>query len=194
MGEIKSAYEIALEKVNEMEEEKFSESNSLEARDNLKPLLARFYKEKIDSDELWQELKEEEPEVLREAQMLIAESLGLRTSEREFKKRKKGILAIENLKDRQNSSMLEQILNKIRSLQEKYERDRSQMEEGIKKQRQNSQMKMKPVQTRDGRTVMKMETDMDEKKKKQFNESLSRLEQQSSQMMDSLLAELKDVF
>ncbi|MFW5999728.1 MAG: hypothetical protein ACOCQC_03590 [Halanaerobiaceae bacterium] len=194
MGEIKSAYEIALEKVDEMEEEKFSQSSSLEVRENIKPLLASFYKGKIDSDELWQELQGEDSEILREAQVLIAESLGLRTSEEDLKKRKKGILAIENLKERQNSSMLEQILNKIGSLQEKYSRERKQMEERIKQQRQNSQMKMKPVRTEDGRTVMKMEADMDEEQKRQFNESLSRLEQRSSEMMDGLLAELKEAF
>ena len=192
MGEIKSAYEIAMEKVNDMDEEEFADNSNLEKREKIKPLLARFYRGKIDSDELWSELKGEEEDYLAEAQVLIADSLGLRTTDEEFKKRKRGILAIENLKNRQNSSMLEQILNQIKSLQDKYGRQREQVEEQIKQQQKNSEMKMKPVRTQDGRTVMKMENGMDENKKRQFNESLTRLEKRSAEMMDGLIAELKD--
>ena len=192
MGEIKSAYEIAMEKVNEMDEEEITGNSNLEKREKIKPLLARFYRGEIDSDELWSELKGEEEDFLEEAQVLIADSLGLRTSSEEFKKRKKGILAIENLKKRQNSSMLEQILNQIKSLQDKYGRQREQVEEQIKQQQNNSEMKMKPVRTQDGRTVMKMEKGMDENKKRQFNESLTRLEKRSAELMDGLIAELKD--
>jgi hypothetical protein len=192
---VKSAYEIAMKKAEKLDQEgKISENERMEMREELKPLLARFYKEKIDSEELWQELKEKgDNQLLAEAQAMLSESLGLRTLPEEFDRRKEGILALETLKQKQNSSVIEQILNKISSLQQKYKRKRENITEKFKKQKeQNSQMQMKPVQTKDGKTVMKMQSSVGEETRERVNKAISQLEERSDKMFTDLIEKLKE--
>lgn len=192
---MKSAYEIAMKKAEKLDQEgKTSENEKMEKREELKPLLAQFYKEKIDSEELWQELKKKnDDQLLPEAQVMLAESLGLRTLPEQFARRKEGILALETLKKKQNSSVIEQILNKISSLQQKYKRKREEITEQFEKQKeQNSQLQMKPVQTQDGKTVMQMQSSVDEETRDRVNKAITQLEERSDKMFTGLIEELKD--
>lgn len=192
---MKSAYEIAMQKAEEIDQEgKVSENEKLEKREKLKPILARFYKEKIDSEELWQELKEKDDSgLITEAQVMLSESLGLRSLPEQFKRRKEGILALETLKQRQNSSVIEQILNRMSSLQQKYKRKREDINEQFEKAKeQNSQMEMKPVQTQDGKTVMQLQSSVDEETKNRVSKAISQLEERSDKMFTDLMEELKE--
>ncbi|MDI3547460.1 MAG: hypothetical protein PWR10_1112 [Halanaerobiales bacterium] len=195
MKRIKSAFEIAMEKANQIDDHLTPEEERLVKREQLKPLLARFYKGEIDAEGLWQNLKEEQDcEVLEEAQLLLIDSLGLRTPEEQFKRRKEAILAIETLKEEQNSSFLEQILNQVHSLQEKYTRERKRINDLLEKEiKNNSQMRMRPVRTQDGKTVMKLESAIDEKTERRFKNSLTELEARSGEMFNRLLKELKGI-
>jgi len=187
--DIKSAYEIAMEKAEKID----SEAEGLDKKGELKPLLAKFFKEKIDTEDLWQELnKEYEPDQYACAQEMIIDSLGLRTTDEQLKKRKEGILAIESLKEEQNSSRLEQYMNNVSKLIKNYEQEREQMEEQIKQRlQQNSQAQMRPVQTEDGRTVMKMESGVDNDTKEQFNKMISQFEEKYSDKFNQYIEELK---
>lgn len=50
MEEIKSAYEIAMERAEEITKEADGKQSKIS---KLKPLLARFFKGKVDADSLW---------------------------------------------------------------------------------------------------------------------------------------------
>ncbi len=194
MGRIKSAYEIAMEKADQLDEK--GEEAGLEKRERLKPLMARFFKEKINAEKLWQELKGEERGLLREAQVLVLESLGLRTSSEGFEKRKQAVLAIESLKEIQKSSLIEQALEQLNMLKQQYSEDREQFEEQVKDIRErNSDVKMKPVKTKDGRTVMQLQSDIDEDTMRQFSQKLTQLEKmytdKFNQAIEALKAELE---
>lgn len=105
----------------------------------------------------------------------MAESLGLKISPEDIKKRKEGILAIESLKQDNNSSILEQLLNQITMLVENYSQERERIEEQFKNLvEKNSRLKIKPVKTRDGKTVMQVQSDVDDDiKKKGFRKNES---------------------
>ena len=123
---------------------------------------------------------------------MIIESLGLRTSDEIFSKRKEGILAIENLKNTPNSSVIEQILDKMNEVEKRHQEKREQMEEQFKERmEQQAEMQMKPVQTEDGKTVMKLDSGVDREAQKQMKQQLSQLEEQSEQMFNSLVEDLK---
>ncbi len=197
MDKIKSSYEIAMERAKKLSEEDENEGSGrkLEVREELKPLMTKYFREEIDANELWEELKEKDKNYLAQAQEMIVESLGLRTNEKAFSKRKEGILAIENLKEQPSSSIVEQILAKINELQSRYKDKRESMEKSFEERmEQQAEMQMKPVQTDDGRTVMKLDSGIDEESRKQMKQQLTQLEEQSEQMFNSLIEDLKDNF
>jgi len=195
MGDkIKSSYEIAMEKAdkiskNTSEDEKIK----FEIRNELKPLFAKYYKDKITVEELWEELENKDKEYLIEAQLMIIETLGLRSSQEEYRNRKKAILAIESLKSSQNTSGIEQTLGNIRQLQKQYKNERERLENQLQKEAEkNTEMQMKPVQTEDGRTVMKLDSGLDEETKKKYNQAISNLEGQSDKRFKNLMDGLKE--
>lgn len=193
MKKMKTAYEIAMEKAAKLDDGLTPEEEKMIIQDELKPIMAEYYKEKIDAEELWQKLKGKDDETYySQAQSLMLDSIGLRTTEQQLKRRKEGILAVESLKAEQNHSFIEQYLNQISELQQKYkterERIRSMMEEAV----ENAEMQMKPVQTEDGRTVMKMEPSLNEEQQQRFKNALSELEANSSEMLTRLLDEMKN--
>lgn len=197
MKKIKSAFEIAMEKAEKMNAD-IQTDTSLEKKEKLKPLMSKFFKNKIGADELWQELKEEkDEELLLEAQVLILDSLGLRSSSEEFNRRRKGILAIESLKSTQKSSLLEQTLNQLEALKQRYIQEKEQIENQLKKIRENnSEVRMRPVKTKDGRTVMQLESDVDENTKREFSQKIAQFEKmygdRFNQLVNSLVNDLKD--
>ena len=189
MERIKSSYEIAMERAEEMlkdDNEREDNSRKLEIREELKAVMSKYFKGELDADGLWQELNDKDDVYLAQAQEMIIESFGLRTSEDDFAKRKEGILAIENLKNSDNSSIIEQVLNKLNELQQRHQSKREQMEEQFKERmEQQAEMQMKPVQTDDGRTVMKLDSGVDRESQKRMKQQLSQLEEQSEQMFNS---------
>lgn len=196
MEKIKSALEIALEKTNNLEQELTAEEIQLEKRERVRPMLAKFYKEEIDAEGLWKILKEEEDQdLLNQTQLFLVESLGLKTSEEQFKRRKEGVLAIETLKEGGNSSFFEQVLNQLNTLQQQYNQELEEIQEQLKEMKEhNSGVQMRPVRTRDGRTVMQLGSDLDQEIKKQFSQRIAQLEElynnRFKQIIDHLRQEL----
>jgi len=189
MKDIKSAYEIAMEKAEKID----SEADEFDKTGELKPLLANFFKDKISTEDLWEKLKAEyDSEHYGCAQEIIVDSLGLRTTDEQLKKRKEGILAIESLKEEQNSSRIEQYMNNVSKLIKQYEQEREQMEEQIKQRmEQDAQAQMRPVQTEDGRTVMKLESGVDNDTKQQFNKMIAQFEEKYSMKFNQYIEKLK---
>ncbi|QTL99656.1 hypothetical protein GM661_17700 [Iocasia frigidifontis] len=193
MRKMKSAFEIAMEKAEAIGDELTAEEELRIKRDKIKPLLSDFYKEKISPEDLWERLKDEDDgDLLREAQVLLIESIGLKTADYQIKRRKEGILAIESLKEGRNSSLLEQGFEQVFNLKERYNAERERMNNIIEEQMENAQMTMKPVKTSDGRTVMKMEPAIDEETQQGFKEKLNELEMQSKQLLNQIADNIKE--
>ncbi|MFW5986229.1 MAG: hypothetical protein ACOCQH_02595 [Halanaerobiales bacterium] len=189
MKKIKSAYEIAMEKTQDMDVEP-----SVAREDEVRPILSDFFKGEIDAEELWQEFQEYDEELIGTAQGMLIDSLGLRSEEEQFKRRKEGIMALETLKSEQDNSRLEQYLNRVQKMQKKYRDEREQLEKRIKQQvEQNSRMQMKPVQTEDGRTVMQLESGVDGETRQKFNNMISQLEENYSRQFSTLIGKIKDL-
>lgn len=193
MGKMKSAFEIAMEKAEAIGDELTAEEELRIKRDKIKPLLSDFYKEKISSEDLWERLKKEnDSELLKEAQILLIESIGLKTADHQIKRRKAGILAIESLKGGRNSSLLEQGFEQIFNLKGRYNAERERINNIIEEQVENAQMTMKPVKTSDGRMVMKMEPAIGEETQQGFKEKLNELEMQSKQLLNQITDNIKE--
>jgi len=187
---VKSAYEIALERAKKMSDS--SEGvNSLEIREEIKPILAEFFRGDIDADDFWEKLKNKNKEILIEAQLMLIESIGLRNTAEQIERRKKGIIAVEDLISGEKTSFLEQTFTQAANLQQQYEQQKNQIEKQIKDHMENSQGQMKPVQTEDGRTVMKEESGMDSETRNQFAQQIANFQKMFTQRFDEIIEELK---
>lgn len=193
MKRLKTAYEIALERANSLDSEQSAEEKVLFQREKLRPLLADFYRAKIGPEQLWEELqKKDEPELYEQAQLLLLESIGLQTSADELQRRKEAILAVESLRGGANSSLIERIIEEIVEVQENYRQRLDEYRNFYEKALKNARMSLKPVRTSDGRVVMQVQRNLDGLTEEKLEKALQELEQQSSQVINRLLAELKE--
>ena len=138
------------EKLAKIGERTPEEKERMRDQEKIKFILAEFYKGQLDPDGLWQKLKEEgKPTLLKEAQLNLIGSLSLGSSPVEFQKRRNGILAIETLKEDQNTSVLELNLNSIEGLQKRAEEERNQAYNNFKAQvERNPQLRVRQQQVR----------------------------------------------
>lgn len=192
MGKVKSAYEKAMEKIAEIGKLTPEEKERIKDQEKLKLILAEFYKGQLDRDGLWQKLKGSKTSLLKEAQQHLIDSLGLGSAPEEFQQRKDGILAIEALKEKQNVSAIEHILNSIKILQEEYregeERAADELRAAIER---NPQLRLQPVRTQNGRTVLQAALSVDEAVQARLAESLSEHEEIYSLKFTRLIEKLK---
>jgi len=192
MGKVKSAFEKAMEKIAEIGEVTPEEKEKIKDEEKLRSFLAEFYKGQIDRDGLWQKLKGSNPSLLKEAQQNLIDSIGFGTSPEEFQKRRDGILAIETLKERQNTSVIEHSFNSIEIMQKEYregkERAARELREAIES---NPQLRLRPVRSPDGKTVLQAALSVDEAVQIKLAEFLSEHEKRYSLKFTRLFEKLK---
>ncbi len=192
MGKVKSAFEKAMEKASEIGELTPEEKEEIKDQEKIKSILTEFYKGQIDRDGLWQKLKGSKPSLLKEAQQYLIDSLGLGSTPEEFQQRKEGILAVETLKAKQNVPAIEQMLNSVKILQKEYQDGKEKAEEELREViEQNPQLRLRPVRTPDGRTVLQAAYSVDEALQARLSEFMSQHEEKYSQKFVRLIEKLK---
>ncbi len=192
MGKVKSAFEKAMEKASEIGELTPEEKEEIKDQGKIKLILTEFYKGQIDRDGLWQKLKGSKPSLLKEVQQYLIDSLGLGSTPEEFQQRKEGILAVETLKAKQNVPAIEQMLNSVKILQKEYQDGKEKAEEELREAiEQNPQLRLRPVRTPDGRTVLQAAYSVDEALQARLSEFMSQHEEKYSQKFVRLIEKLK---
>jgi len=179
-----------LAKIGELtreEKEKMVDSEKVDS------LLSEFYQGQIDSESLWKRLKEEgKPTLLREAQMKLIDSLSFGSTPVELQSKRDGILAIETLKEEQNTSIVELNLNLVEDLQKRYRAEIEQVYNSIRAEvEENSQLRVKQVQQ--GQSTMPVQLSVDEaiKQLPQWKDFLSDQEKRYSQEFAKVMEKLK---
>jgi len=179
-----------LAKIGELtskEKEKMVDSGKVDS------LLSEFYQGQIDSESLWKRLKEEgKPTLLREAQMKLIDSLSFGSTPVELQRKRDGILAIETLKEEQNTSIVELSLNLVEDLQKRYRAEIEQAYNGIRAEVEgNPQLRVKQVQQ--GQSTMLVQLSVDEaiKQLPQWRDFLSDHEKRYSQEFAKVMEKLK---
>ena len=192
MGKVKSALEIALEKAGKIGELSEEEKKKIEDEEKMQSVLREFYRGKLDSNGLWQRLKGSKHSLLAAVQMNLIETVSLGSLEEEFSARKQAIVAVETLKERPNTALIEVSLNSIAALQKEYHEMKEKVVEDLRKQiEMHPQLRMQPVKTPDGKTVMQMSLSVDEAVKTRMAEYLSEHEEEYGQEFIGLIEELK---
>lgn len=195
MGEVKSAFEKAMEKIKAIEGLTAEEKEEIKAREGLRSLLTAFYRGELNRDQTWERCRGIEPSLLKDAQHNMADSLRLGSLPEEFLRRKDGILAIEAVKEKKNSPAIEAALSAAGKLQKEYQEGK---ERAVKELRTaietNPQLRMQQVRTPDGRTVpvaMSVEETVQARMAEFLAEHERRYDMTFSQAIERLKKELK---
>ncbi len=192
MGRVKSALEIALEKADKVGVLSPEEKERMQDEGKIAEILKDFFQGRIDSNSLWQKLRGSKPSVLRMAQTTLIDSMSLNSLLEQMESRQKAILAIETLKDRQNTVVIESSLKALAVIMKEYEEVKAKVAADLRKHvESNPQLRMKPVRTPDGKTIMQMAVTVDEAVKAKMDEFLSEHEEQYTNEFAGIIEELK---
>jgi len=128
MGDkIKTALEIAMEKLSQIEDLSEEEKENIKIKKEISPLMADFYSDKISTEDLLKKLKSASPSILTEVQLSVVESISYGNTEQEIKKRKDTAIAIEKLKKKNKSAFIDQSLSYLANLKKKAQHEREEV-------------------------------------------------------------------
>ena len=156
-------------------------------------LLSEFYQGQINPESLWKRLKEEgKPSLLKEAQMRLIDSLSFGSTPAELQRKRDGILAIETLKEEQNTSIVELNLNLVEDLQKRYRAEIEQAYNSIRSEiESNPQLRVKQVQQGQNTMITQLSVDEAIKQLPQWQDFLSNQERRYGQEFAKVVEKLK---
>ncbi len=194
MTKIKSALEIAMEKASKISKLTPEEKEKLKAEEKIKSLLTKFYKGRLTPKDLCEKLKGSKLFAFKEAQLILINSLNFKNTEYEYQMRKDAILAIETLKEVQNTSTIESTLNEINLLKKEYRKKKEETENILKKEiKKNPQARLKTAKQGNKLVIMHLSVEEalqentqwknfiakhEEKYVKEFREVIERLKKE----------------
>jgi hypothetical protein len=191
MANVKSALELALEKADKIGVLSTEEKALMQDEAKITEILREFFLGRIDSNGLWQKFKGSKPALLRTAQMSLIDTLNITGLPEELQSKKKGILAIETLKEQPNTVVIESSLQAIEVLKKEYEGMKEQIVDDLRKHIEgNPQLRMKQVRSPDGRT-MQVAVSVEEAVKAKLDEYLPQQEEQYAKDFSGIIEELK---
>lgn len=122
-----------LARIGELTEE---EKVKMKYASQLADLLARYFTNELNADDLWKELQEHKSAgrefMLRDAQLKLLETISLPSYNTDFDKLCRGILAVEALKDGGDISGLEHELKSVENLRHQYRQEKDKAYDRIK--------------------------------------------------------------
>jgi hypothetical protein len=188
---------IARERLARIGELSQEEKEKMADSERVNSLLSEFYQGQIDTESLWKSLREEgRPSLLREAQIRLIDSLSFGSTPAELQRRREGILAIETLKEEQNTSVVELNLKLMEDLQKRYRTEIEQAYNSIRAEvERNPQLRVKQIQQGQSTMIVQLSIDEAIKQLPEWKDFLSKQERRYSQefakVMDKLKKELK---
>jgi hypothetical protein len=184
---------IARERLARIGELSQEEKEKMVDSERVNSLLSEFYQGQIDPESLWKRLKEEgRPSLLREAQIRLLDSLSFGSTPAELQRRREGILAIETLKEEQNTSIVELNLNMMEDLQKRHRAEVEQAYNSIRAEvERNPQLRVKQIQQGQGTMIVQLSVDEAIKQLPQWKDFLSNQERRYSQEFAKVMEKLK---
>jgi len=179
-----------LARIGELSQE---EKERMVDSERVSSLLSEFYQGQISPEGLWKTLKEEgKPSLLREAQVRLVDSLSFGVPPAELQRKREGILAIETLKEQQNTSAIELNLNRLEELQKRYRAEIDQAYNGIRAEvEKDPRLRMKQVQQGQNTMVVQLTVDEAIKQLPQWQDFLSSQGKRYSQEFASAKEKLQ---
>jgi len=192
MTEVKSAFEKAMERAAQIAPLTDEEKKDIKDKEQVRLILSEYYRRDIDKDGLWQRMKGLGASALKEAQLNMLSSIRLGSESDDLRLRKNGILAVETLKGTKRLSTIEGLLNSIEKLQKEYKEIKESAVRQLREElERNPQMRVRPVRTPDGRTVLQATVSVDEALEAQVAEYLKEHEERYEKMLERIKERLR---
>jgi hypothetical protein len=126
-------------------------------------------------------------------QLNLIDTISLGSSDEETEIRKKGILAVESLKENKRTPFIDSALHAIEDLRKEFEEMKERIAEDLKRQiEMHPQLRMQPVRSPDGRTVMQMSLSVDEAVQSKLADYLAEHEKQYNMEFAGIIQQLKE--
>ncbi len=194
MAYIKSALEIALEKSNNIDKLSPQEMNKIKQQEKIDNILAKYYKDQIESDDLWKHLKDVSNQFLVMAQNNFLQSLTFQSNDYEVKKRKDGILAIENLKKNNQSANIELYLEQLKNIQDEFQKNKEQVLKNLREElEKDPQKRLQTVQQGNQIVVKQLSLEEALEQNQQLKQKLNQLEEQFKRKYNMVKEELIEI-
>ena len=184
---------IARERLSRIGELTQEEKQKMIDADKVDSLLSEFYQDKIDAESLWKRLKREgRLSLLKAAQIRLIDSLSLGNTPAELQKRRDGILAVETLKEEQNTPVVELNLKLMEDLRKSYRAEIDQAYNGLRAEvERNPQLRVKRVQQGESTMLVQLTVDEAIKQLPQWKDFLSDQERIYRQEFEKIVEQLK---
>ena len=193
MAYIKSALEIAMEKSKKIDKLSSREMSEIKQQKKIDEVLAKYYKDQIEADELWDHLKGISNKLLINAQLNFIQSLTFQSNEYEIEKRKKGILAVENLKEENQSSDIELYFEQLSHILAEFKRNKEQLMQSLQEELEKDPQRR--LQTlKQGNQIVLKQLSLEEalEQDQQLKENLKQLELQFNKKYDIVKEKLSN--
>jgi len=193
MGKLKSAWEIAMEKVGQVDRLSSQEIQEIKEEEKIKAILSKFFKGRITVNDLWKRLQGSSPLSLNCAQMILLNSLNFNNNPYELKLRKEGILALESLKNTPNISTLENLLHQLTLLKEEFSKTKDYMEKKAKSEIENDpQSRIKTIRQGDKIILMQLSVDEALQQNPQWKAFITQHEEKYSKKFEQIIEKIKE--
>jgi serine/threonine protein kinase len=194
VAKIKSALEIAMEKSKKIEKLSSQEMNEIRQQEKIDRILAKYYKDEIEADDLWRHLKDISNKMLINAQNNFLQSLTFQSNEFEIEKRKNGILAIENLKNDNLTSDIEFSFEQLAKIRTEFKKNKEQLMQILREELERDPQRRFQTFQQDGQIVVKqlsMEEAMEQDE--QLKKNLKQLEMQFSKKYNTVKEKISNI-
>lgn len=194
MSRIKSALEIALEKSKNINKLNPQELSEIKQEKKIDSILAKYYKDQIESDELWKVLKGFSNKLLIKAQNNFIQSLTFQNNDYEVEKRKNGILAIENLKEDNQSSDIEIYLEQLKNIRNEFQKNKEKIIENLKAElERDPQKRLQTLQQGNQIVVKQLSLEEALERNTQLKQNLNQLEKQLKEKFNLVKEKLSEI-
>jgi len=194
VSRIKSALEIALEKSKNINKLSPQELSEIKQEKKVDSILAKYYKDKIEPDELWKVLKGFSSKLLIKAQNNLIQSLTFQNNDYEIKKRKNGILAIENLKEDNQSPDVELYLEQLKNIKNEFQQNKEKIIQNLKEElEKDPQKRLQTLQQGNQIIVKQLSLEEALEQNKQLKENLNHLERQLKEKFNLVKEKLSKI-
>ncbi|MFN2340429.1 MAG: hypothetical protein ABR547_04090 [Halanaerobium sp.] len=189
---MKSAYEKAMERADEVYGKSDVDLNSLEVREELKEIMAPYFKGEIDAEGLWKKLESKEEAYLKEAQLMLVESIGLRNSSEQIKRRKEAVVAVESLKESgSKANFFEKQFTQAQSLQQQYQTQKKQLDEQVKQHLEQAQQGQSQNPLAAAQNGSEGQNGMNAQMRQQLAQKVSEFQEGFNKRFNKLLEKMK---
>ena len=174
------------------------ENERLERAGELESLLSRYFTGTISTEDLWGEIKELKKQrggtITAEAQIKLLDAIRLQMSQEDFEQRRKAILALETIKEKQKYASLEMNFNSIEALRNKLIKTKEQAFEQLKSGMEAQLQAAAQQAVRQGVNVdMDRSLEANVKNSPQWKAFISKLEKDSEIMFNGYITKLREL-